>query len=452
MLSHLKLTNVGPAPSLELSFSSRLNILTGDNGLGKSFLLDIAWWALTRRWPAQVNPRLAAGLLARPRASGTASIGFQMSTALGPRHHSSRYDRNTERWTSPPGRSFSSALVLYAMVDGSFAVWDPARNSRWNGNTHEIEDRAPFYVFTPEELWNGLQGERGPLSNGLVRDWAGWQKENGMPFLRLSRVLEALSPSPEEHIRPGPLTRISLDDPRDIPTLDMPYGPPVPVLHASAGMRRVLALAYLLVWSWEEHLRASELLEQEPTGDIIFLIDEIEAHLHPRWQRRIVQSLLSVMDSLTVDVRVLSDSSEARLRARLDAQATRRACVQLVATTHSPLVLASLEPCFDAERDAWFDLDLVPGEPEAHVAITRRPFVRRGDASSWLVSDAFDLRSARSLEAERALEEASLALTDESFDIERARAVDARLRQVLGDTDPFWMSWRFVGERRGWLP
>lgn len=31
-------------------------------------------------------------------------------------------------------------------------------------------------------------------------------------------------------------------------------------------------------------------------------------------------------------------------------------------------------------------------------------------------------------------------------------ALDAELRRVLGDTDPFWGSWRYVGERRGWLP
>jgi recombinational DNA repair ATPase RecF len=27
-----------------------MNFLVGDNGLGKSFLLDAAWWALTRTW------------------------------------------------------------------------------------------------------------------------------------------------------------------------------------------------------------------------------------------------------------------------------------------------------------------------------------------------------------------------------------------------------------------
>lgn len=48
MITRLKLNNVGPAPTMDLEFGDRLNIITGDNGLGKSFLLDIVWWAMTR--------------------------------------------------------------------------------------------------------------------------------------------------------------------------------------------------------------------------------------------------------------------------------------------------------------------------------------------------------------------------------------------------------------------
>lgn len=49
MLKYLHLKNVGPAPEMEMDLGTRLNLITGDNGLGKSFLLDVAWWALTRR-------------------------------------------------------------------------------------------------------------------------------------------------------------------------------------------------------------------------------------------------------------------------------------------------------------------------------------------------------------------------------------------------------------------
>lgn len=44
MIRYLKITNVGPAHTMELEFGKRMNLLTGNNGLGKSFLLDIVWY------------------------------------------------------------------------------------------------------------------------------------------------------------------------------------------------------------------------------------------------------------------------------------------------------------------------------------------------------------------------------------------------------------------------
>ena len=48
MLERLQLDNVGPAPTMAMELAPRINLITGDNGFGKSFLLDVAWWALTR--------------------------------------------------------------------------------------------------------------------------------------------------------------------------------------------------------------------------------------------------------------------------------------------------------------------------------------------------------------------------------------------------------------------
>ncbi len=431
MIKHLKMSNVGPAPVLELEFGERLNLLTGDNGLGKSFLLDIIWWSLTRKWPAEVNPRLPAGLMAKPHGKGEASIEFAFTAKSKPVNYRSVFDRKAQAWTGKAGRPSNPGLILYAQVDGSFAVWDPARNYwRKKGNV-DVQDRPPAYVFSPREVWDGLRdASRGLLCNGLIADWAGWQKENGNEFKSLCAVLEKLSPSADEKITPGELARISLDDPRDIPTLKMPYGQSVPVLHASAGMRRILALAYLLVWSWEEHVQASKLLDENTAAQVVFLIDEIEAHLHPKWQRRVVSPLLEVMNSLT-----------------------EHAEMQLIAATHSPLVMASAEPLFDQKKDAWFDLDLAAASNDQTPCVTlhKRQLLRLGDVSRWLTSDAFDLASARSAEAEKVLEAAAIALSDESFNAAQAKQIDAELRKVLGDTDPFWMRWQFVAEKKGWL-
>lgn len=74
MLGHLELSNVGPAPKLEIDFAERLNLITRDNGLGKSFLLDVAWWALTQTWARE---------MARP-ARGCTRLGSRFGSRLSP--------------------------------------------------------------------------------------------------------------------------------------------------------------------------------------------------------------------------------------------------------------------------------------------------------------------------------------------------------------------------------
>lgn len=424
MLKHLRLNNVGPAVKLELEFAPRLNLVTGDNGLGKSFLLDIAWWAMTRRWPAEVNPRLASGRCALPLGDGPASIGFSLDTG---EPYVSEYHAREQAWTGRSGRPANAVLVVYAMSDGSFALWDPARNYWLTQDGADVQDRLPAYVFNPSEVWDGLEGRDGKrLCLGLVLDWAAWQKENSAAFEVLKKVLAVLSPSDQESLSPGALTRISLDDVRDIPTVRMPYGQEVPVLHASSGIRRILALAYMLVWAWQEHGKAVKLLREQPTRQMVLLVDEVESHLHPQWQRKIVPALLEVAS-------ILFDSSEAQL--------------QLIATTHSPLVMASAEPHFDSAHDGWLDLDL----EENGVVLTQRPFERHGDVEGWLTSEAFDLSSARPVEYETLIQQASALLETAQPDPQQVAEVHAALVRCLPPTDSFLFNWRYIGKAKGWL-
>lgn len=363
MLRYLELENVGPAASMALAFGKRLNVITGDNGLGKSFLLDIVWWTHTGKWPAEVNPRLTAGKKALPRGDGTATI--QVDYVKGTFHDPliGSFMRGSQTWLATSTLS-SVGLLFYAMADGSFAVWDPVRNRSEAGIPGSFVPPAA-YVFSQSEVWDGLLGSDGQtLCNGLIRDWASWQKEKGAAWDTLCEVLKVLSPAPDESLQPGALTRISLDDVRDMPTIRMPYGKDVAVVHASSGMRRIIALAYFLVWCWEEHQRAAKLLAQPLATDALFLVDEMEAHLHPKWQRRIVPALLSVMQRLAAEFEV-----------------------QLISATHSPLIMASLEPLFDPQTDAWFDLDMTPdANGEMAVLIEKRPFLRHGDAAIFAPS------------------------------------------------------------------
>lgn len=429
MLEYLRLENVGPAPAMELKLAPRLNLLTGDNGLGKSFLLDVIWWALTRKWPRDVNDKLTSGYRAMPRdVTKPASIEFSVESTTRPVRYRSDYSREDQAWIGKRGRPHNPGLVIYGHADGSFSVWDPARNY-WKTRKGSEDSLAsvPAFVFSPQDVWDGLwmevDGTRTNVCRGLVDDWAIWIREDKGLSKVMAKILAFLA-APGETLQVGPLRPLSPNDARDYPTIRASYSPePIRIVHMSAGFRRIAALAYMLMWSWERHVVHAESQGLDRTNNVILVLDEIEGHLHPRWQRSILHSVLEVAKLLH-----------------------SKASVQLIAATHSPLVLASAEPFFDEKKDAWFDLDL-NGKSNT-VELHRRPFVRRGDASRWLTSNAFDLKEARSLEAEEAIEEARAFLRQPDQRPEEARAIDAKLREAnLPDLDPFWVRWSSMMEK-----
>jgi predicted ATP-binding protein involved in virulence len=190
----------------------------------------------------------------------------------------------------------------------------------------------------------------------------------------------------------------------------------VPVVLASAGVRRVLALAYFLVWAWHEHRVAAQLLARPPENRFVILFHEPETHLHPRWQRTILPSVLAAVDAL----RQSSDAAP-----------------QLLITTHAPLILASLEPLFDPDMDELFHLNV----QEGRVVVESGGWAKQGDATSWLVSDVFGLEQARSLEAERAIEAAEALMRGERDlpeGLDSKQAIHRALQRLLPAHDEFW--------------
>lgn len=413
MLRKLHLKGVGPAHEFgPIHFAGRLNFFTGDNGLGKSFLLDTAWWALTRTWARDV-PAFPQHDCKVP----TIAYAFDKSSA-GQFQDESTFNRSGQLWSVKQGRPPIPGVVIYAGADGNFSVWDPARNY-WQDKDPDAATKPKVFHFSAEQVWRGLPPVGGVTHcNGLIRDWVSWQDRRNAAFENLQQVLTVLSPSEAETLTPGEPVRIG-NDVTEYPSLRMPYGQDVPLIHASAGMRRIAALAYLLVWAWREHVIASENRGLKVASEIIFLIDEIECHLHPQWQRRIVPALLRVMSALT----------EQKVR------------VQLIVATHSPLVLASAEPDFDETQDAVFNIRLV----EKQAVIGQETWAKQGDVVNWLVSDVFGLQQARSVEAERAISAADAWMLGQRTGLPEGLAtqdaIHAELVRVLPGGDHFWPRW-----------
>jgi AAA domain, putative AbiEii toxin, Type IV TA system len=196
----------------------------------------------------------------------------------------------------------------------------------------------------------------------------------------------------------------------------------VPILLCSAGIQRIVALAYLLVWAWQSHIKTTEAMRKKPEQSIVLLIDEMEAHLHPFWQRTIVPALMGVVHKLTSKVQV-----------------------QMIIATHSPLVLASVEPLFNDETDNLFHPYLENGL----VQLDEIPFVKRGRVDQWLTSDIFGLVQPRSIDAERAIEVANKLQLENDPPQEEVQKVSHRLINVLAPDDEFWPLWTYFAKQRG---
>jgi hypothetical protein len=140
-LRYLELVGIGPTKSLKFTPGDRLTVITGDNGLGKTFILECAWWSLTGTW---------AGPQAFPISQGQEKIDPKITFEISAGQTASqkktiRYNWETQRWPEAKDRPTIPGLIVYARVDGSFAVWDPVRHLQLES---PLDGRNHLLVFS----------------------------------------------------------------------------------------------------------------------------------------------------------------------------------------------------------------------------------------------------------------------------------------------------------------
>ncbi|MGE3650798.1 MAG: AAA family ATPase, partial [Reyranellaceae bacterium] len=367
----IAMEGTGPGGRLSYDSASRLNVITGDNSLGKTFLLDSVWWSLTGEWsgPYAAAPNPHDG-------KQEASLTFQLRDAeRETRSYDfvARYEPRQNVWKRRDDHYFSG-VGIYSRSDGNFAVWDSERHFPPVRPAYSLTEGVRHHeVMSRRELWDGLEGlsPAGPkvvVCNGLLQDWVQWQRapaNYGPRFESFSRIVDELFPGDDESVAIAEPERIA-GDARDLPALMMPYGK-VPIVLASAAVQRVLTLAYLITWAWYEHLDALKIAGKRTRANMLVIVDEIEAHLHPKWQRTILPSLLSVVQSLV-----------------------GRGQKQMHVATHSPMVMTSLEQVFEAKTDALHHLSL---DDHRGVILDQLDFAKLGTVNDWLRSPVFDSQS-----------------------------------------------------------
>ncbi len=358
---------------------SRWTIILGENGAGKTTLLQCLVWmrlvppgddpALLAEENKMVESLLRQGHDLELRMAATLSCGATLSAerngAKGAaipttvnssvhvffdakRHLSEEKDPETEstlkgEFPNPLvvayGASRQRGVLNLAKVD----LKDPCARSRFTQITE---------LYDLEELLSKL-------------DYASQKKETPSPehaqLLRLRDVLTKILPG--DDFKPSDVEILP-------PDVLESGGPSGVCLRTFSGLEPLsaLSLGYQTTLAWTADL-AWRLMKRFPKSPdplsepAVVIIDEIDLHLHPLWQLRIIDDLSEIFPA-----------------------------IQFIATSHSPLVVQVAETANFA----------LVRKREADVQIVNKPEdVRRWRVDQILTSELFEVPTARNRDTER---------------------------------------------------
>ena len=352
------------SPELPRPQWPNLNLILGTNGAGKSTLLKaIALAAAEQTSTAAPAAAEKMGWIRRPAAAR----GLRASAPL---------EAVIEASFVAPGRgkiATAGALLKRATIaqqrgkEVFHAAPAPARASSAPeqkillvgfGATRRVEDLAAFRAArrsasAPENRSHGLFHEAHALT-----PLAAWlpqvQREQPARFAQVQTVLNRLL-APAGCRFAGAMEAGDYVFERD--------GLPVPFAALSDGIRALLGWVGDLLAHLAAQYPAPAALTTAPA---VVMVDEVDLHLHPEWQRQLLPLLARTFPKL-----------------------------QFLVTTHSPLVVGSVE---------WMNLILVQPGPEATGEAVRviRP-VHGLDADQILLTEFFGLSSTRAPAKEKRL-------------------------------------------------
>jgi len=342
-LSEVTLENIGPFEHLQLDLNAARTVLLGDNASGKTSVLRAIALGLCGESPATVFA--PARLLRSGAQTGSIVLRFGDET----------YRTDLRRYRD---QVLVEAKAVTPVQAGEWlAIGFPALRGASTADPRAATV-APGRPPGPADLLP-LLGGAVDVRVDDVKQWVFTQALQRRNRFRPTaggldaffEVLRALSPGVQFDFDDvdEATGAIYLTTPDGRITLDM----------LSQGMSSVLGwIGVLLQRLFEVNPEHSSPAE----GSVLVLVDEIDAHLHPAWQRQLLRLLGQTFPGM-----------------------------QLIATTHSPLIVGNAQP---GELVQLTQRDAIPIQSS----------LRGLRADQILTSEAFDLSSTRDTETAAAID------------------------------------------------
>ena len=401
-VTRLKLVNVRAVEVAEFRFQPGFNLIAGVNGVGKTTVLDslaVCFSAIVRygnhlprygRLFETVDIRVGVGAL--QVECDFECAGDQNGYVLQKARDRNYMDEATE-WSRENKKPSIGILIE------EFRRGDPT-----DGTGGKPEGKVLAVLFSTNRSVASDQSSRRVAARGGVfaafadalstrplrlsefADWMRAQQVLSTERPAARRMLAAFDKAVTRFLPDYRNLRPAEDDGKHSLLIDRGTTP-LPVRHLSDGERGVLAMVLDLT----RRLAQANPKMQDPAAEAeaVVLIDEIELHLHPGWQRRIVRNLTETFPRC-----------------------------QFIATTHSPQVIGEVE----------FDRIQIIADGEVY-----SPTHSFGVDSSRVLEEIMDANP-RSAEVERLLTKISQEVGKQRY--ENVRGLLAKLVDRLGENDP----------------
>lgn len=406
-IKSMNLTHFRGAVTLPLTFDGQINVFFGVNGAGKSTVLDAL--ALMLSWA--VSRIRHAGASGRPIAEeditngkSTAAIelacqaadtmvewkllksrkGHPLTDEKSNFHNLTEYARSLQSQLAETGERFNIPLFVYypvnrAVLDIPLRIREKHRFTLLSAHDDALTSGANFRTFFE---WfrerEDLENENRKYQDELIKP-----DDFQFPDPQLEAVRNALFKFLPEFsnltVRRNPL-RMEVEK----------QGQRLSVNQLSDGEKCMIALIGDLA---RRLAIANPTLNNPLKGSGVVLIDEIDLHLHPKWQRLVVPRLLEVFPGC-----------------------------QFIISTHSPHVITHVKP------ECLFLLKQTPTG-----TVIEKPNESYGKNVDRILEDLMGLETTRPDLVEADLHTMFLSIDEGALD--RARSQIAELRKTIGD-DP----------------
>ena len=400
IVKQLRLTNVRVFREAEFNFQPGMNLLVGVNGVGKSTVLDVLRILFSQMMPKIsdstdkpirfVEKDIAANqeilttkviCEASQKQFGYSIKSYSKSYRLISKEQKNQAKSGFGTWsfsleTSPDLKSLNVIRNFFAPIqaDNPLAIYFSPYRSIFDTSKPRLKsDISPahFKALEPRQL--KLQE--------FIDWWLGRKKlaQEGLASGQI--ILNALEQAVIEFLG---CSNLRVDEKKKTLLLEK-SGVTLDVKQLSDGERGVLALVLDLTKRLAE---ANPYLENPAKeGKAVVLIDELDLHLHPKWQRTIVDQLTKTFPNC-----------------------------QFIATTHSPQIIGSVAP----ENVILLENGKPPLKPDQSL----------GMDTNWILKFLMETNE-RDSKYELELKEIAQLIEDDNY--EEAQSKIDSLREKLGE-------------------